>query len=312
MEQKNTQELNPKKIVYKVSIISIIVNIALSIGKLFAGIFGHSAAMVSDGIHSASDVFTTFIVIAGAKLAYKKADDDHPYGHERLEYIAAILLSFILFLTGLGIGFNGLETIYTGEYKTLQTPALMALIAALISIILKEAMFWYTRYYSKLIDSGTLNADAWHHRSDALSSIGSFVGIFGARMGFPILDPLASILICLMIIYAAWEIFYDATEKLVDTSPNQKTVNAIKDCVLSQKGVIKIDKLQARKFASKIYVDVEIEVNGSLSLHKAHEIAERVHNQVEATIPKVKHCMVHVNPDDCCIINYNNKNDDEK
>lgn len=309
MKQKNIQELNPKRIVYKVSIISIIINLLLSIGKLFAGFFGHSAAMISDGIHSASDVFTTFIVIAGAKLSYKKADAEHPYGHERLEYIAAILLSFILFLTGTGIGYSGFETIYTGEYKTLQAPALMALIAALISILLKEAMFWYTRYYATLIDSGTLTADAWHHRSDALSSIGSFVGIFGARMGFPILDPLASILICLMIIYAAWEIFYDATEKLVDTAPDKKTINAIKKCVLGEKGVIRIDKLKARKFASKIYVDVEIEVNGSLSLHKAHEIAERVHNQVEATIPKVKHCMVHVNPDDCCLIDYSKSTD---
>ena len=309
MKEKKIQNLDPQKTVYKVSIISIVVNISLSIGKLFAGIFGHSAAMVSDGIHSASDVFTTFIVIAGAKLSYKKADDEHPYGHERLEYIAAILLSFILFLTGAGIGFSGIEIIYTGEYKVLQTPALMALVAALVSIVLKEAMFWYTRHYAVLIDSGTLNADAWHHRSDALSSVGSFVGILGARMGFPILDPLASIFICLMIIYAAWEVFYDATEKLVDTSPNKKTIDEIKACVLNEKGVIKIDKLQARKFASKIYVDVEIEVNGSLSLHKAHEIAERVHNQVENSIPKVKHCMVHVNPDDCCPINYNKEKD---
>jgi cation diffusion facilitator family transporter len=304
MKQETKEKLNPERIIYKVSILSIIVNISLSIGKLFAGIFGHSAAMVSDGIHSASDVFTTFIVIIGARLSYKQADEEHPYGHERLEYIAAIILSFILFLTGLGIGYSGLETIYTGEYKTLQTPALMALIAALISIILKEAMFWYTRYYANLIESGTLTADAWHHRSDALSSIGSFAGILGARMGFPILDPLASILICLMIIYAAWEIFYDAAEKLVDTSPDLKTINTIKDCVLAEKGVIKIDKLKARKFASKIYVDVEIEVSGSLSLHKAHEIAERVHNKVETTVPKVKHCMVHVNPDDCCTIDY--------
>ena len=178
-----------QKVANKVSTITIIGNIALSLLKLFAGIVAHSNAMISDAIHSASDVFSTFIVIIGIRLASKKPDKEHPYGHERLECVAAIVLAIVLLITGLGIGIEAFKTILQGNSDNIQTPGILALIAAIISIASKEAMYWYTRYHAKRIDSSALMADAWHHRSDALSSIGSFAGVLGARLGMPVLAP---------------------------------------------------------------------------------------------------------------------------
>ena len=183
----------------KVTMVSIIGNFILSAFKLLAGILAHSGAMVSDAIHSASDVFSSIIVIIGVKLSARDSDKEHPYGHERFECVAAIILSVVLLFTGLAIGAEALQNIMGGNYESLAIPGQLALIAALISIVTKEAMYWYTRINAKRIDSSALMADAWHHRSDALSSIGALIGIAGARMGFPILDPIASLIILSLI-----------------------------------------------------------------------------------------------------------------
>ena len=166
-----------------VSYVSILVNLVLSVGKFVAGIMGHSSAMISDAIHSASDVFSTIIVIFGVLLASRSSDADHPYGHEKQEYVATLFLAFVLMFTGLGIGYEGLQSILHKTYLDRESPALIAMAAAIVSIVTKEAMFWYTIRAARKINSGALSADAWHHRSDALSSIGSFIGILGARMG---------------------------------------------------------------------------------------------------------------------------------
>lgn len=285
-----------QRIANKVSLATIIGNILLAIFKLFAGIWAHSSAMISDAIHSASDVFSTFVVIIGIKVASKEPDKEHPYGHERMECVAAIILAMILFITGLGIGADALQTILDGNYGELQVPGMFALIAAIVSIVSKEAMYWYTRYYAKRIDSGALMADAWHHRSDALSSIGALIGIGGAMLGFPVMDAVASLVIFVFIAKAAYDIFMDAMEKMVDHSCDDETEKQIRDCVMSNKEVVGIDMLHTRIFGNKIYVDVEILVNGSYTLQKAHEIAEDVHDEIEQSFPKVKHIMVHVHP----------------
>ena len=201
-----------QKVANKVSLITIIGNIVLSLLKLFAGIIAHSNAMISDAIHSASDVFSTFVVIIGIKVSSKSADKEHPYGHERLECEAAIILSLVLFITGLGIGLDALNNIMQGEYNNLQVPGMLALIAAIISIVSKEGMYWYTRHYAKKIDSSALMADAWHHRSDAISSVGALIGIAGARLGFPIMDSIASLVIFVFIVKAAYSIFKQYTQ----------------------------------------------------------------------------------------------------
>lgn len=281
----------------KVSGISILVNLLLSIFKLIAGIAAHSGAMISDAIHSASDVGSTFIVIIGVRLSAKKSDKEHQYGHERMECVSSIVLAGMLLVTGLGIGITGVRDIVKSTSGgTIAIPGTLALIAAVVSIVTKEWMFWYTRGAAKKINSGALMADAWHHRSDALSSIGAFVGIFGARLGYPILDPVASIVICFMIAKAAIDIFRDAIDKMVDHSCDAKTEELMLREILKVPGVRRVDLLRTRLFGSKMYVDIEIAAAGEISLNDAHDIAENVHHTIEDKFKDVKHCMVHVNP----------------
>lgn len=295
-KEKNSDS-SEKIIAMKVSVVSIAVNILLSVIKLVAGIIAKSGAMVSDAIHSASDVFSTFVVMIGVSVSSRQSDKDHPYGHERLECVASIILAVVLAITGLGIGADGIEKITSGNYSELAVPGILALIAAVVSIIVKECMYWYTRAAAKKINSGALMADAWHHRSDALSSIGSFAGIFGARLGFPVLDPVASVLICIFIEKAAVDIFKDAVDKMVDKSCNDETVDKMKEIILSVEGVKGIDEIKTRLFGSKIYVEVEILMNASCTLIESHDTAEEVHMTIENNFPDVKHCTVHVNPD---------------
>lgn len=285
-----------QKVANRVSVITILGNVLLSVVKLIAGIVAHSNAMISDAIHSASDVFSTFVVMIGIKLASKKPDKEHPYGHERLECVAAIVLAIVLFITGLGIGVDALNTILHGNYETLQAPGMLALVAAVVSIVNKETMYWYTRYNAKKIDSSALMADAWHHRSDAFSSIGALVGIAGARLGYPVMDSVASLVIFVFIVKAAYDIFKDAVDKMIDHSCDEETEKEIYECVMKHKDVKGIDLLQTRIFGNKIYVDVEIRADASYTLRQAHEIAESVHDEIEKNFPKVKHIMVHVNP----------------
>lgn len=297
--QSSTSPLTPqqsKALAMKVSWVSVAVNLILSAGKLLAGIFANSGAMISDAVHSASDVLSTFIVMIGVNIASKQADEHHRYGHERFESVASVTLALILLETGLLIGWKGLKTIFSGSYDDLAAPGALALAAAVVSIVVKEWMYWYTRAAAKKIGSDALMADAWHHRSDSLSSIGALVGISFAMGGFPIMDSVASVVICLFIVKAAVDIFRDAVDKMVDRSCDQETLEQMTALILSQPGVLGLDLLQTRLFGAKIYVDAEIAVQADLSLQKAHAIAEAVHDRMEEEFPMVKHCMVHVNP----------------
>lgn len=285
-----------KALAMRVSLVSVVVNLLLSAGKLLAGIFAHSGAMISDAIHSASDVFSTFIVMIGVQIASKQADETHRYGHERFECVASVALSLILLETGLLIGWKGLKTILSGQYDHLAVPGLLALMAAVVSILVKEWMYWYTRAAARKTHSDALMADAWHHRSDSLSSIGALVGIAFSMAGFPVMDSVASVLICVFIVKAAVDIFRDAVDKMVDRSCDQETQDQMTQVILSQPGVLGLDLLQTRLFGAKIYVDAEIAAQADLPLRQAHAIAEAVHHAIEKEFPMVKHCMVHVNP----------------
>lgn len=287
-----------KKLAMKVSYISIIVNVVLSAFKLFAGVVAGSGAMISDSVHSLSDVFSTFIVIIGVNISAKDSDEEHQYGHERMESVASIILSVMLFATGLGIGYSGILKIMDSTSIPLEAPGRLALVAAIGSVLVKEWMYWFTRGAAKKINSGALMADAWHHRSDAMSSVGSFVGILGARMGFPVLDPIASVVICIFIGKASYDIFMDAINKLVDKSCDEETIAKIKEIIEKEEGVLGLDHIKTRLFGNKIYIDIEILAEGTQSLTSAHEIAQKVHDKIEAELPLVKHCMVHINPKD--------------
>lgn len=285
-----------KRIVTQVSTVGIAGNVVLSAFKLIAGILGNSGAMVSDAIHSMSDVFATFIAMIGVKMSKKGADAGHPYGHEKLECISSEILAGILFVTGLGIGSVGIEKIVAGNYGELAVPGMLPLIAAVVSIAAKESMFWYTRACAKKINSSAFMADAWHHRSDAFSSIGSLIGIAGARAGLPVLDPIASVVICLFILKVAVDIFRDAIRKLTDSACDEEYTAQVRSFIEQQEGVKGIDLLRTRLFGEKVYIDVELEVDGKQSLEKAHAIAERVHDGLENHFDNIKHVMIHVNP----------------
>ena len=246
------RELDFEKTAMRVSTVSIVANFILTVFKLAAGVIASSGAMISDAIHSASDVFSTVVVIIGIRISRKASDKDHPYGHERLECVAAIVLATIIAFTGLGIGYTALKQIVGGDYANLSVPGRLALVAAAVSILVKEGMYQYTRISAKRIDSSALMADAWHHRSDALSSVGALIGIGGARLGFPILDPAASVVICVFIEKAAYEIFMDAVDKMVDKACDEETEKGLARCALDQEGVLGVDLLHTRVFGNKI------------------------------------------------------------
>ena len=278
----------------RVSLVSMITNVILTALKLAAGLIAHSGAMISDAVHSASDIFSGLIVLIGVRISSKAPDEGHPYGHERFECVAALLLSGILALVGGTIGVNAVKAIISGE--TQDAPGLLALIAAVVSIVTKETLFWYTRGYAKRFRSTALHAEAWHQRSDALSSIGALIGIAGARMGVPVMEPIASLIIALFILRVAVRIFRDAVDQMVDHSCDRKTEDAFRTTALEQPGVRGVELLRTRMFGNRVYVDLEIAADPALTLAAAHEIAEQVHDAIEKTYPEVKHIMVHVNP----------------
>lgn len=283
-----------KKQANKVSIITIIINLALSLLKFVVGFIGNSQALISDAVHSASDVVSTVAVMFGINMSAKKSDSAHPYGHERIECIFSIILSMMLFITGIGIGISAVKIIISGA--DIAIPSTITLVAAVVSIAVKEWMYHYTKRTAKKINSSSLMADAWHHRSDALSSVGSLIGIGGALLGFKILEPIASIVICIFIAKAAIDIFIDAVNRLVDRACNDEEIDEIRKCVMEIDGVKRIDKLMTRRFGSKIYVDLEIAEAPEITLREAHDIAEKVHDNIESKIENIKHCMIHVNP----------------
>ena len=285
--------LTRKQIGNQTIFITVIMNVFLSLIKLVAGFIGHSASMISDGVHSLSDVISSIGVFIGLKISQKPADYEHPYGHEKFEAVLSKILAFLLFMTGLSIGFSATQTIISESYVE---PQMIALWAAILSIAVKEWMYHYTIRQAKKIESTALAADAWHHRSDALSSIGALIGIVGARLGYPILDPLAALVITIIILKVAIDIFVDATNQVIDKTASPEVIDEIIKYIQSVDGVLAIDSLKTRIHSNRIYVDLEISVDPTLSLIDAHAIAEAVHYQLEQNIHKIKHCTVHVNP----------------
>ena len=287
---------NREKIMLKVSYVSIIGNLFLTIFKLLAGFIGHSVAMVSDGVHSFSDIASTVIVIIGVKLGNRSSDKEHQYGHERMESAMSIVLAVLLFFVGIEIGESGIKNIFFSESEEIIVPSMIAIIAAVVSIITKEGMFWVTYLASKKVKSSMLKADAWHHRSDAISSVVSLIGIFLAQKGYVWFDSVAGLLIGLFITKISIDIFREALDKMVDKACSEEEQKKISDAILSVEGVINVDGLRTRLFGDKIFVDVEILVNGDITVSQGHIIAGKVREKVKNTLEEIKDCHVHVNP----------------
>ena len=276
----------------RVSKNTIIGNFILAFIKILIGFIARSTAMLADGMHSLSDVITTIGVIIGLKLSHKEADKSHPYGHEKIESITSLFLAIVLFLVAISIGFSGIIKIINHSYVT---PGFSAIIAAIISIIVKELMYWYTIKYANQINSPSLKADAWHHRSDALSSAGALIGIAGARMGYTFLDPLVAIIIALVIIKVAFDISKQSIAQLIDEAASEEDIQVIIDRINSIDGIYEIKNLKTRKHSNRLYVDVDISVDATLTVEEGHKIALYVNNLIEED-SRIKHCMVHVNP----------------
>ncbi|MCL2857547.1 MAG: cation diffusion facilitator family transporter [Oscillospiraceae bacterium] len=295
MKTENVTE-NRMQVATRITRRTIAVNAMLVVFKMFAGVVAGSAAMISDAVHSITDLVGDFIVLIGVRAARPEPDKDHPYGHERIECIAGILMAILLFGTAVIMGWSWIGIITSGNGQALSAPGILALIAAVVGIAVKEAMYWYIRAGAKKVDSVALMASAWHSRSDAFSSIGSFAGILGARLGFPVLDSVAGLVICLFILKVAVDIFRESLSKMTDKACDDETVEQIRKIALEQEAVTRVDLIKTRVFGDRIYVDMEISADGNASLYQAHDAAQKVHDAIEAAFPKVKHCMIHVNP----------------
>ena len=295
IEEKHSAGLGNYKEGSVLSLWTLGLNFLLGSVKLAAGLWGRSSAMVADAAHSYSDCASTVAVIAGLKMASKSADADHPYGHEKYELIFANILSILLGLTAVKIGYDALMVIAHGSY---QVPGLAPLLAAVFSVAVKEVMYRLTLRKAKKIGSVAMEADAWHHRSDALSSVGAFVGILGARLGLPVLDPVTGLLVSILVLKVAIDLYRKSVSGLVDSSTDAETVTRIQQLLADMDGIEEVNSLKTRVFGASAYADVTIKVDGALTVEEGHDIATLAHNKIEANLPKIKHIMVHIEPMD--------------
>ncbi len=285
------------QLIQRVSKNTILVNTILFLFKLFAGIFGRSAAMISDAVHSMSDVFSTIIVLFGAKMSQKDADDDHNYGHEKMESVASLLLAVVLGFTAFEIMKSGVESIiaFAGG-AVLPRPSLLPIVAAILSILVKEWMYHYTKRAAIKTNSTGMLADAWHHRSDAFSSLGSLLGILGAYFGFAILDPIASMVIGLLIFKVCYDIIITVIDQITDKAVDPETYEHIKALVENTEGVLHLDSIHTRYHVTQLYIDARISVEGALTVNEGHAIAQEINHKIHEAYPTVKSCLIHVNP----------------
>ena len=291
-----TLKLNFETIGKKITYVNIICNFILATCKFIVGLISHSTALISDSINSITDVLGSTIVIIGLHLSSKKSDEDHPYGHERFECVAAIILSVLIFVTGFFMGHVAIENITSpGPIKKVSIET-VAIMVSIFSMLLKEGMYWYTRHYAKVLDSSSLMGIAWDNRGDVFATLCVLIGIIGSTFGIALLDSVASLIVCIFIIKASINIFIDAISKMVDKSCPKEIQNQIKTFAEKENGICSVDLIQTRIFGNRIYVDIEISVLPDITVFEGHEIADALHNSIESNFKNVKHIMVHINP----------------
>mgnify|MGYP006279492581 FL=1 len=289
----------------KVSIISLVANILLAILKVIVGFVFSSKALIADGFHSISDVVSTVIILMSMRISKTPPDQDHPYGHGKAESIATIILGLILIITGVFLIKDAVISIINNQ---IAVPGTLVLWVSALSILVKELLYRYTVKIGKEINSKGLIADAHHHRSDALSSVAALIGAAGARLGYPILDPVAGLVVSSLIIKVGVEILLDAIDDLMDAVPNPNKVNEIMSDVEDISEVITVGDIKLRSYGPYLYVDVDIVVNDELTVIEGHKIAVNVKEYIIENHDRVQEVMVHVDPKQAY---YNNKQDDE-
>jgi len=290
--------------VRKVTLIGTSVDLVLAIAKLIVGYIGQSQALIADGIHSLSDLVTDFMVLFAFKHSSRDADEDHPYGHGRIETIMTVVLGFALILIGIGIAWDAARRLF--EPALLLHPSGIVLIVAAISIISKEAIYHYTLAAARKFRSALLRANAWHSRSDAISSIVVFVGVLGAMAGLDYLDAIAAIGVALMIVKIGWDLGWHSIRELIDTALDKEEVEKIRSMIAGVEGVHSLHMLRTRKMGPDALVDVHIQVDSYLSVSEGHQISETVRQQLVENIADVSDVTVHIDPEDdefaatCC------------
>jgi len=288
------------KTINKVTIVGSFVNLLLTAGKICAGILGKSSAMVADGVHSLSDLVTDIVLIAFVRVSGKERDENHKYGHGKYETFATMLVSFALMIVGIGIFWTGANKVIDSLHGAMiEQPSIIALYAATASIISKEALFWYTKIVGKKIKSTAVIENAWHHRSDAFSSIGTALGISGAIFlgeQWRILDPIAGIIVSLFILKVAWKIAHPSVNELLETSLPKKTEQQIARIIMNHKGVKNFHNLRTRKIGNAIAADVHIKIDKNHSIESAHDIATDIEKSIRKKFGKESNIVIHTEP----------------
>ncbi len=282
------------KVTTKVTIIGALVNLVLAVFKIIIGTIGHSHALIVDGIHSFSDLLSDALVVFAAKQGSQSPDDDHPYGHARIETAFAAVLGGVLIAVGIGIVIDALERLTSGD---IVTPESMTVWVALLSVLSKEALYQYTLVYANRFKSPILKANAWHHRSDAISSIVVLVGILGSISGIPYLDAAAAVIVSMMIAKIGWEIAKDSIEELVDKGLDPKKVRSIERHITEIPGVSQMHMLRTRQMGAEALLDVHIEVSPQLSVSEGHRISDEVSTQLTQVFPDITQVLVHIDPE---------------
>lgn len=286
--------------IYRITLEGSIVNVVLLVFKFAAGILGHSAAMIADAIHSLSDFLTDIIVIVFVKLSSKPADRDHDYGHGKYETLATSVIGLALVVVAVILGWDGIEKIvYVLQGNRLESPGIIALWAALLSITLKEWIFRATRKVANEVKSKALEANAWHHRSDALSSVGTAIGIGGAVMlgdGWAILDPIAAIVVCVLIIVTAFRIIRQSSGELLEESLPKETEDRIEQIVYQDTLVSDIHKLHTRRIGNIIAIEMHLRMPADITLAESHVHATAIEQSLKTEFGKGTHIMLHIEP----------------
>lgn len=273
-----------------------VVNLVLSIGKIFFGFVGQSQSLIADGIHSLSDLASDGLVLIAAKHGSQDADEEHPYGHGRIETLATVALGIFLIAVAVGISVDAVHRLF--EPEELLNPGFLALSIALISVAAKEALYIYTMRVAKKLNSDMLKANAWHHRSDAISTVIVVIGIIGSMAGLSYLDAIAAIGVGLMIVKIGWDLCAHSIRELIDTALDSEHVDSIKETIAGVDGVKTLHMLRTRRMGGSALVDVHLQVNPEISVSEGHQISEAVRHKLLAAHDEVSDVLVHIDPED--------------
>ena len=279
-----------------VTLVGAAANLLLAAGKILVGVVGHSQSLIADGVHSLSDLMSDGVILVAARHTHREADEDHPYGHGRIETLATVLLGVFLVAVAIGIMVDAVYRLF--EPERLLVPGMLVLVTAVISVVVKEALYRYTAAVGRRLNSSMLRANAWHHRTDAISSIVVIVGVVGSMAGLTYLDAIAAVLVSLMIAKAGWDFSWHSLRELIDTALEPERVERIRQAILNVDGVKALHLLRTRTMGGQAFVDVHIQVGPRLSVSEGHQISEAVRAELLRKVEEVGDVTVHIDPED--------------